>query len=211
MEKIIHQIWIGPYEIPEKERMFADKIKLAHPDFHYMFWNNIPKLPDELQLLIKYYTSINEWIRIADLLRYYIINEYGGIYIDCDYELINPITTLNLENYRGFIPLHYNPGETICNSVFGFEKQHPIINAVCDKLKSLNPNYNHWLGPNFFGQTIKEYLGYLDKDTDVTIDAALARYGIKTMHSRGEFKVNYLLHHYHYTWHPENQLKMNLK
>lgn len=211
MEKIIHQIWIGPYELPERELAFSNKIKEAHPDFEYVFWDKIPQLPSELQILVDYYTLNKQWILIADLLRYYIINEYGGIYIDCDYELINSIHSLNLQNYRGFLPLHYNPEETICNSVFGFEKNHPIINAVCQKLKLVKPNYDNWLGPHFFGGAIKQHLGYSDNDTDIKIDAALAINGIKTMHSRGEFKINYLLHHYHYTWHPENQLKMKLK
>lgn len=211
MEKIIHQIWIGPYNLPDKERMFADHIRSAHPDFTYMFWDHVPQLPDELQRLVDYYTSLKHWVHIADLLRYYLVNEHGGIYIDCDYQLLNPIINLRLEEHEGFIPLHYNPGESICNSMFGFRKHHPIINAVCEKMKGLSPNYNHWLGPNFFGQTIKEHLGYRDIDTDVTIDASLSLQGIRTMHSRGEFKTKYLVHHYDYTWHPENQAKMTLK
>lgn len=211
MEKIIHQIWIGPYKIPKKESIFVKKVKSLNSDFTHVFWDEVPKLPYELQKLVDYYTSIKQWINICDLIRYHIVNEHGGIYIDCDYEPINPIKKLRLHEYDGFLPLHYNPGETICCSLFGFNKNHPIINAVCEKMKKLDPEYNHWLGPNFFGTAIKEYLGYNDSDTDVIIDPALSLQGIKTMHSRGELKTKFLYHHLSYTWNIDNQNKLELK
>lgn len=41
MEKIIHQIWIGPYKIPKLEEYFSKIMKEKKPDFEYMLWTNI--------------------------------------------------------------------------------------------------------------------------------------------------------------------------
>lgn len=193
--------------MPEKEARFSNIIRNTNTDYEYMFWDSVPHLPERLQKLCDRFTKRQEWVKIADLLRYFVVREYGGLYIDCDYEQINRLESLNFEKYRGFLPLHFNPGETICNSVFGFEKNHPIIENVCSDMESLEEE-SPWLGPHFFGNSIKQCLGKDTETFDIHIDELLWKQGIKTMHSRGEFKIHYLHHHYSYNWHPENQQKL---
>jgi mannosyltransferase OCH1-like enzyme len=207
MEKIIHQIWVGEYKMPHKEANFCNTIRNTNSDFKYMFWDKVPKLPTPLEKLCDGLVKHKEWVRVADLMRYFIVKEHGGLYIDCDYEQINRLESLNLQEYKGFIPLHYSKGETICNSVFGFEKNHPIIEKVCDNMEYFVEELP-WLGPHFFGESIKKYFNQDIEILDVNLDAMLCREGIKTIHSRGEFKVKYLHHHYSYSWHPDNQKKM---
>ena len=36
MEKIIHQIWIGPYHITERARILSQKVKEMNPDYKYV-------------------------------------------------------------------------------------------------------------------------------------------------------------------------------
>jgi len=192
--------------MPEREYSFAKKIQEAHPDFQYMFWNNknMPKLPEPLNSIKDYHQSHKNWVHIADLLRYYVVKEHGGLYIDCDYELINPISNLELEKYDGFIPLHFNVGETICNSIFGFSKDHPILQILCEKAES----HKHWLGPHFFGKFVKSYLGLEENANDIDVSKKLNQINVLTVHSRENLKINYLNHHLSYTWHPDNQKKM---
>lgn len=214
MEKIIHQIWIGPYELNEKEKQWSDNIKNSHPDFTYMFWNNynFPNLPKELKELKNYYQGRKEWVKIADMLRYYLVYEYGGLYLDTDYELIKPIHDLKIDEYDGFLPLHFtmgkheNPkhGETICNSIFGFKKKHPLLKKVCDNIL----NNKHWLGPHFFGKYVKEFLNYDEYATDEMVTESFKKLNIKTIHSREDLRDNYLVHHYSYNWHEDNQKKL---
>jgi hypothetical protein len=211
MEKIIHQIWVGPYNPPERDKQFADTIKEAHPNFEYQYWDNsiLNELPSDLSDIVHRFAENQKWVNIADMLRYYVVNKYGGLYIDMDYQLKNPLDDLNLERYDGFIPMHFNVGETICNSMFGFKKNHPIINYVCQQVPII-PVHDDWVGPHFFGRNIKHFLGLQDSDIDVTVDRMLCTMNIKTMHSRGEFKQRYLHHHYSYTWHPLNQEKLTI-
>jgi len=216
MEKIIHQIWIGPYELSDREKKWADLIKNSHPDFTYMFWDNynFPKLPDELNKLKDYYQERGEWVKIADMLRYYLVYEYGGLYLDTDYELIKPIHDLEIDKFDGFLPLHFTKGtfedpregETICNSIFGFSKKHPALKDVLDNVS----NNIHWLGPHFFGKYIKFYLGLSEDDTDETVTEEFKKINVKTIHSREELRAKYLVHHYSYNWHELNQKKLKI-
>jgi len=213
MEKIIHQIWVGPHPLPENESAWSKAIRNSHPDYEYYFWNdsNLPELPEGLQAMVDVFTEYKEWIRIADMLRYYVVWKYGGVYIDADYELINPIEDLKLENYKGFVPLHYAPGETICNSIFGFEKNHPIITDRVDELLEIAKNVSKWdnlgwlpwFGPHFFGQGLKRFIGADPDEVDTVIAPILeSEWGIKTIHSREELKLNYLAHQFSYNWGP---------
>jgi mannosyltransferase OCH1-like enzyme len=216
MEKIIHQIWIGPYELSDKEKIWTNNIKESHPDFEYIFWNNhnFPKLPDELEEIKDQYQQNQEWVKIADMVRYYVIYKYGGLYIDADYELLKPIHDLEIDRCDGFLPLHFtmgkyeNPkhGETICNSIFGFKKSHPILEHVCNNIS----NNSHWLGPHFFGKYVKSYLGLDEYSTDETVAFEFSKINVKTIHSREELKREYLFHHYSYNWHPDNQKKLRI-
>jgi len=135
--------------------------------------------------------------------------KYGGIYIDVDYKIINPIEDLKLENYKGFVPLHYAPGETICNSIFGFEKNHPIIADRVDEILEMAKNVSQWdnlgwlpwFGVHFFGQGLKRFIGEDPDEVDTVIAPILeSEWGIKTIHSREDLKLNYLAHQFSYNW-----------
>ena len=197
--------------MPQNESAWTNTIRNAHPDYEYMFWDskNLPPLEGNLKSMFDKFASYGEWIRIADALRYYIVCKYGGLYIDSDYELINPITELNLESYRGFLPLHFSEGETICNSMFGFEKGHPIIQDRVDALLATAEDADKWdsfeklpwFGPHFFGQGLKKFIGYDANELDVVISPALeSEWGVKTMHSREELKANWMYHHLSFNW-----------
>ena len=49
--KIIHQIWVGEYRIPKREKNLIEEVKQKHPDFEHILWtnDNIPTLPPVLK------------------------------------------------------------------------------------------------------------------------------------------------------------------
>ena len=86
MEKIIHQIWVGEYEMPNKEKYFLERCKKINPDFIHILWTNenLPILPEKVQAHCDYFTAKKDYAFVADVLRVYLIHEYGGLYIDLD-------------------------------------------------------------------------------------------------------------------------------
>lgn len=211
MEKIIHQIWIGPYEMLERDKIFCNKVREMNPDYKYIFWdnNNFPKLPAELERLKNHYYNYSDWVNIAHILRYYIPYMYGGLHIDCDYEFFNSLSELELENKDGFIHLNWcDTDPTICSSFYGVQKNHPMAKFIYEKLANSN---GEWLGPNWFGCVVKEYLGldcrYVLDDKFVSEKLSV----LNISHNKSLSELRKLaIHHGSATWLKEVQDKMIL-
>ncbi len=87
--KIIHQIWIGKKPITEELQNFSRMWKDMYSDFSYCFWTD--KNVDECELFderrLDLYKNPSHWMALkTDLLRYALLERYGGIYIDMDCE-----------------------------------------------------------------------------------------------------------------------------
>ena len=133
-----------------------DRVRDYHTDFNYHFWNdaNLPELPENLK---KIYNSYEEPVMKADLLRMYVVYEYGGTYLDADLITARGLDShviLNKE-YDGFIV--YDDSyqmSALSNTIFGFKKHNPLLKYMLD-----NVVYdNQWVGPNWWSQTICNYL-----------------------------------------------------
>lgn len=151
--KIIHQIWIGPNPIPSHLEKHQESIKKEFYDYEHMFWNNenLPELPQNCKDQISRYGKKNQYAFQADVLRYFLLNKYGGIYMDIDFfcskrfdHLIKkPFFCVN-PNANGF---------HACNGIFGCEKNNPILSKLLKELK--NEIYH---GPLLFSSYIHDYL-----------------------------------------------------
>lgn len=156
MEKIIHQIWVGPNKIPDRERKFIEKIQEAHPSFEYMFWydNNIPKMPKYIKNVYDLFAKNNKWAFCADILRCYVVYLYGGVYVDVDFDIVLGLESWKLENFDGFL-YHGDEGDyTISNGFFAIKKDHPLSKYIIENISEEN---THWYGPSWFGNCIKNY------------------------------------------------------
>ena len=99
--KIIHQLWIGPKTPPTK---FMDTWKNKHePEgFEYIRWTeqemNKRGFVSQLQNKIDDMSEINGK---ADILRWELLYQYGGFFVDADAYCIEPVTYL-VEKYKAF-------------------------------------------------------------------------------------------------------------
>lgn len=99
--KILHQLWIGPHPAPTT-LMDTWKEKHEADGFEYIRWteDEIKKRGFTSQLK----NRIDEMEEIngkADILRWEILYEYGGVFVDADCYCIEPVTDL-VEKYKGF-------------------------------------------------------------------------------------------------------------
>lgn len=51
IEKNIHQIWVGEYDVPPRDKEFCEEIKEKHPNYNYFFWtnDNLPEIPERFK------------------------------------------------------------------------------------------------------------------------------------------------------------------
>lgn len=97
--KIIHQIWIGNAEMPERERSFCQNVAAMHPDWNYVFWDNesIKNLnPLYLAKMKKIAMHTNTPSFVVDYLKFVLLYEFGGLFLDVDFEIKNSLNILDL-------------------------------------------------------------------------------------------------------------------
>lgn len=160
MEKNIHQIWIGPYTIPKREKQFVEKVKQIHTDWNHLLWTdeNLPDMPDNIREAYDYFGSRRgEYAFQADVLRLFLVYKFGGMYFDVDFEPMDKgILSGNFENYDLVLYHHDSTDYTIPNPFFGCAAGNPLFEYLVSKV---DVKTNHWYGPSWMGIEVKKYFG----------------------------------------------------
>jgi len=94
---IFHQIWLGEKAIPFFLRGYSITWKEKHKRWEYMFWND-----SKSQLLIKnnfphllpVFENALYLTQKVDIIKYVVLAEFGGVYVDFDYECLRSIDDL---------------------------------------------------------------------------------------------------------------------
>jgi mannosyltransferase OCH1-like enzyme len=137
--KIIHQTW-KTTEIPEKWKKSQEEWIRLHPDWIYKVWTDddirahiSSHHPDLLALHDAYPYPIQR----ADLIRYLILHDYGGVYSDLD---LYPIQ--NIESYLTLSSDYFvYSANTNCftNAFMISRKQSPVWLEVISELQKPKP------------------------------------------------------------------------
>ena len=88
--KIIHQLWIGDKPPPTNA---MNTIRNKNPDYEYNLWNEELieeklKIPKRYQRKIENHSAI--WGK-ADMYRYLILEQFGGVFVDADMIAVEPL------------------------------------------------------------------------------------------------------------------------
>jgi len=166
--RILHQTWKTAH-VPDRYRQLVGRARELNPDWKYCLWtdndcrNLIAQLhPRDLAM----YDALPLHIMRIDVIRYFIMQDVGGFYLDLDYELLKP-----LEPYLGaslVLPCNRDPklGEqpSLGNAIFGSARGHAFWGRVLDALRQAPPlegNYDfHGVidatGPGFLSRVFSQ-------------------------------------------------------
>ncbi|MGW1801478.1 glycosyltransferase [Streptomyces sp. NPDC001984] len=90
---LIHQTWKDT-DVPLKWREWADSWRLRHPDWGYRLWtdaDNRAFLQEHYPWFLPVYDGYPEAIMRADAIRYFLLDHFGGLYVDLDFECLSPV------------------------------------------------------------------------------------------------------------------------
>lgn len=135
--KIIHQIWIGS-PLPEKCRILQQTWIKNHPTWQYILWTD--EKINTLGLKNQYvYDLARNPAEKSDIARYEILYRFGGLYVDTDFESIQPMDFLNehLDFYTG---IAYGRGITMYNGLIASMPKHPILELCINNIKQCTDN-----------------------------------------------------------------------
>jgi len=127
--KIIHYCWFGKKEIPDRYKKWMESWKYYCPDYEIIEWNENNYDVHKSNYISQAYETKN-WAFVSDYARIDIVNEYGGVYLDTDVELIKNIDVLLMNDaFCGFESCKYVAyglgfGAKSCNSILREIKEY---------------------------------------------------------------------------------------
>lgn len=135
--KIIHQIWLGspfPYEYKQYQKSWQEH----HPGWEYKLWTDDAVSRLKLANQDLYDASMNYGEK-SDILRYELLYRYGGLYVDTDFECLQPFDVLHhsYDFFIGIQPLdtgYSQLGIGLIGSVPG----HPLLKHCIDLIRGNN-------------------------------------------------------------------------
>ncbi len=123
--KIIHYCWFGNGEKSELIQKCMDSWKKYAPDFEIIEWNE-SNCDIHINEYVEEAYSKKQYAFVADYFRMKALNEYGGVYMDTDIELLQP-----LEKYlycSAFFA--FETPDFVNAAIVGAVKNHPLIDEL---------------------------------------------------------------------------------
>ncbi len=142
--KIIHQIWSGIDEpLPEYFAALGETWKRDYPDWKYEFWDNKRMndfIAEHYPQYVEKYESFPYNIQRWDAIRYLILDKMGGMYVDFDYESIEPMDELIRDKTCCFAMepdkhrnLYKRPHDAVFNNAMMLSiPGHPFMGKIID-------------------------------------------------------------------------------
>ena len=97
--KIIHQTWKDD-QIPDRWKPYQNKVVELHPGWEYRLWTDVDNdafISQHYPQLIDKFRRFPKPVMRADVIRYAIMDQIGGVYLDLDYEFIKPFDRSNAD------------------------------------------------------------------------------------------------------------------
>jgi mannosyltransferase OCH1-like enzyme len=135
--RIIHQTW-ETADIPDKWKPAQAEWKRLHPDWAYILWTDAHRrayiqkyYPEYLEL----YDSYDYPIQRADMIRYFILYDFGGLYSDLDQypkKSFEPYLTASMD----YFVLSANLNQiSIHNGLMITQRHSSIMKKIQEQLK----------------------------------------------------------------------------
>ena len=132
--KKIHYIWLGGNPLPEMVVKCVESWKKYCPDYEIIRWDESNLNIDINQYCRQAYDA-KKYAFASDVLRYYVVHQHGGIYLDVDVELIKPLD--NLLNNKAF--MGFEMGNELCVNpglILGAEKNNKLLGEMLNRYQN---------------------------------------------------------------------------
>jgi mannosyltransferase OCH1-like enzyme len=141
--RIIHQIYEDPVGPSEPLLEFAETWKKYHPTWEYRFWSKkemkdflVAEFPEFIPIYKGYPFNVQRW----DAIRYLILYKIGGLYVDFDYECLQPLDALLNDALccMGVEPmqhaLRHGKSLVVGNALMASVPGHPYFEAIINDM-----------------------------------------------------------------------------
>lgn len=137
--KKIHQIWLGS-KFPDVFKKWQKTWLEKNPGWEYKLWTDadikIFKFKNK-----KFFDAETNWGAKSDILRYAILEEFGGVYADTDCQCIKSLDLLH-KTCTFYAGIAYLKEPFLYNGFIGATPHHPIIKSCVDNISNLGEKEN---------------------------------------------------------------------
>lgn len=141
--KIIHQTW-RTNVIPERWVPLVEKLKKCNPNWEYKLWTDAEMFQFVKKEYPDFYPVFERFpkpIMRVDAFRYLLMDFYGGVYLDLDYEVLTPF---DFEEWQVVLPLARSTGfgdarNVLGNALFASIPRHPFWMDAIEDLQQQPP------------------------------------------------------------------------
>ncbi|CAF2890482.1 unnamed protein product [Rotaria sp. Silwood2] len=158
--RVFHFIWLNNNSVPDATQQYIDLWKTFHPNWEILIWTHETIANRNLSLhnQKRFQNSVQSLRQASDILRYEILYQYGGIYIDVDFEPLKNIEPL-LHGVEAFVA--YESDYFICNGILGAIPGHDLTQRLITGLETNlalfeNGTVNQQTGPYYITRQVKD-------------------------------------------------------
>lgn len=160
--KVIHQIHLGNKPLSNQELKWQKTWKAYNPDWEFILWDD-ERLKSIDIINQDYLDDCDNYSMKSDILRFDILYQFGGLYIDTDFECLKPIDPLF--NDKDFIVCRQNPnGPSVCGAFFAATEHNSLVRKLVEGIpqRSITHKGKHCVakyGPTYITDVIDENYG----------------------------------------------------
>ncbi len=131
--KKIHQIWLGDKKLPKKCLSWMKSWQKFNPEWEYRLWDEERIKHLDIKDFNIYSKKINPGYR-SDILRYIILNKYGGLYVDTDFECLKSIPS-NILKYKFIAGTMFGNKPCLGNSILFSSPNYILLKKILNQIK----------------------------------------------------------------------------
>jgi len=169
--RILHQVWDFD-KVPQRYDNWIRTWKIVNPKWEYWFWT----MEDVRQLISQHYKehlvlydNYESAIFRADVMRYFVLHRYGGVYADLDMDALRPLDNwtvnyncvLSEESYEHTFIVHEKLNTNVVNGFFMCRPGHSLMKRAIESLpKAAFRHFGDYLraaGPIFFNEVYERH------------------------------------------------------
>lgn len=131
--KIIHYCWLSDDPFPPKIQKCVNSWKTHLVDYEFWLWD-LKRFDINSSKWVEEAFNAKKYAFASDYIRCFALYHHGGIYLDCDVEVIKPFDDLlNLPYFFGYESAGYIEAATM-----GSKKENPLFSRVLEYYEGKN-------------------------------------------------------------------------
>lgn len=210
--KILHYCWFGRNPKPKIVCKCMESWKKYLPDYEIREWNE-----DNFDIHICPYVeqayAAKKWAYVSDYCRFYVLNKYGGVYVDTDVEFVKNIDNLLFSKFMGFAQNDIiNSGLIMATTANDWFCQELLNSYVGNNFVFDNPNKVLAIGKRGTSIFVKHGLQLNGLEQKVEDYIIYPSYMFNPTQGDAHYKLDgraYSIHHYAATWFPKGARMRN--